>query len=212
MELDHVLIAVAELETAARELEARHGLTAVEGGRHAGWGTANRIVPLGDTYIELIAVVDEEEAAGNVFGAWIANGLRSGPGRPLGWVARTERIGQVADRLGLTVSSGSRPAGDGRLLRWRLAGAEHAAAEPALPFFVQWGEGTPLPGRTPAIHPAGDVRLTGLRLSGDPERLGDWLGDQHSLPIAITTGPPAVTAVVLETQQGELVLQGQISQ
>ena len=46
MELDHVLIAVAELEAAAREIEGRYGLTSVEGGRHAGWGTANRIVPL----------------------------------------------------------------------------------------------------------------------------------------------------------------------
>ena len=47
MELDHVLIAVTDLEAAAREFEARHGLSSVEGGRHRDWGTANRIVPLG---------------------------------------------------------------------------------------------------------------------------------------------------------------------
>ncbi|HEY7455345.1 MAG TPA: VOC family protein [Thermoleophilaceae bacterium] len=206
MQLDHVLIAVPELEAAARELEERHGLTSVEGGRHAGWGTANRIVPLGDTYLELIAVVDEEEAAGSVFGGWIADGLRSGLGRPLGWVARTDRIDEVADRLGLTVSSGSRRAGDGRELQWRLAGAEQAAAEPCLPFFVEWGEGTPHPGRAPAVHPAGEVGLTGVRLSGDPERVERWLTAE--LPVVIVPGPPAVTAVVLEMGEGELVLEG----
>jgi hypothetical protein len=207
VELDHVVIAVAELGAAASELEARHGLTSVEGGRHAGWGTANRIVPLGDTYMELIAVVDEDDAAGSVFGRWIADGLRSGSGRPLGWVARTDRIDEVADGLGLTVSSGSRRAGDGRQLSWRLAGAEQAAAEPALPFFVEWGEGTPLPGRTPAAHPAGDVRLAGLRLSGDPERVERWLGAGHGLPITVTPGTPAVTGVLLETREGQLVFE-----
>ena len=72
LELDHVLIAVADLAAAARELEVRHGLASVEGGRHPGWGTANRIVPLGDTYLELIAVVDEAEAAESPFGRWVA--------------------------------------------------------------------------------------------------------------------------------------------
>ena len=208
MKLDHVLISVTDLDGAAGELEARYGLTSVEGGRHAGWGTANRIVPLGDTYVELIAVVEENDGARSVFGRWIADGLRSGPGRLLGWVARTERIEEVADRLGLTVSSGSRQAGDGRVLRWRLAGAEQAATEPALPFFVAWGEETPLPGRTAVAHPAGEVRLTGLRLSGDPERVERWLGADSSLPIIVTPGPPAVTGVVLETSEGEFVFEG----
>ena len=59
IELDHVLIAVSDLEAAAREVERRHGLASVEGGRHQGLGTAKRIVPLGDTYLVLVAVVDE---------------------------------------------------------------------------------------------------------------------------------------------------------
>ena len=63
LQIDHVLIAVADLADVAREIEARYGLASVEGGRHPGWGTANRIVPLGETYLELIAVVDEAEAA-----------------------------------------------------------------------------------------------------------------------------------------------------
>jgi len=36
LHLDHVVIAVADLATATREIEVRHGLTSLEGGRHPG--------------------------------------------------------------------------------------------------------------------------------------------------------------------------------
>jgi hypothetical protein len=201
VQLDHVIIAVPDLQTADGELEERHGLASVEGGRHEGWGTANRIVPLGDTYIELITVVDEADAAGSAFGRWVAGGIKSAPGRPLGWVARTDRLDEVAARLGLVVTTGSRPAGDGRLLRWRLAGVDEAAAEPALPFFVEWGEKTPLPGRARIEHPAGTVRLERLELAGDVGRVTEWLGTE-GMPISVTPGPPAVTGLVLASEQG----------
>jgi hypothetical protein len=205
LKLDHVIVAVPDLEAAARELEARHGLASVEGGRHAGWGTANRIVPLGETYVELITVVDEAEAAGSVFGRWVDGGLRSSPGRPLGWVARTDGLDEVAGRLGLSVSAGSRPSRDGGLLRWRLAGVEQAAAEPALPFFVEWGEGTPLPGRAVVAHPAGAVCLARLELSGDRYRVGEWLGTD-TLPIDVSGGTPRVLGIVFASHAGEIVI------
>ena len=63
VELDHVLIAVTELESAGEAFEERFGLASVEGGRHPAWGTANRIVPLGSSYLELVGVVDKAVAA-----------------------------------------------------------------------------------------------------------------------------------------------------
>jgi hypothetical protein len=133
MELDHVLFAVADLAAAATEFESRYGLGSVQGGRHDGWGTANRIVPLGDEYLELVAVVDEDEAASSVFGRWVASGHS---GRPLGWAVRTNGLDTVVQRLNLTVRPGSRPTSDRGLLHWRMAGIEQAAAEPMLPFLL----------------------------------------------------------------------------
>src|SRR5215216_4908360 len=127
VELDHVLIAVADLAAAAEEIEARHRLASIDGGRHPGWGTANRIVPLGEAYLELIAVVDESDAAHSPFGRWVAGAQRK-PAQPLGWAVRTRQLDDVARRLGLTVDAGSRAGRDGRLVRWRLAGIEQAAA------------------------------------------------------------------------------------
>jgi hypothetical protein len=198
------LIAVADLGAAARALEARHGLASVEGGRHPGWGTANRIVPLGDTYIELIAVADEAEAAGSAFGSWVAR-ARSAPARPLGWAVRTDRLDDVARRLEVTVSHHSRSAAGGQTLRWRLAGIEQAATEPSLPFFIEWAPNTPFPGRAEAAHPARAVRITELQLQGDGDRLAAWLGP-HDLPITVRTGAPAVGGIVLAAGTEEILL------
>ena len=51
----------------------------------------------------------------------------------------------IAGRLGLAVTTGSRRRDDGLVLQWRLAGMEQAIADPALPFFIEWTDGTPLP-------------------------------------------------------------------
>lgn len=154
MELDHVLVAVADLGVAAREFETRYGLASIEGGRHPGWGTANRIVPLGKSYLELVAVVDTEEATQSAFGRWVATVHPEPGGRPFGWPIRTPELDEVAQRLGLTVDAGSRAAPNGQLLRWRSAGVDRTAAEPSLPFFIEWGQGTPVPGRAAVTHRA----------------------------------------------------------
>jgi len=199
VQIDHVLIAVPDLDASARELEARYGLGSVDGGRHPGWGTANRIVPLGDTYLELIGVVDSDEAAGSAFGRAVAAAAPS-QARLLGWAARADDIDAVADRLGLPVHDGSREAIDGRLLRWRLAGVEDALAEPALPFFIEWGPDTPHPGSA-----ATELRIAELRLSGSAERLTTWLGGEL-LPVDVVEGQPALTAVIIRGPGVEIVL------
>ena len=177
MELDHVLIAFTDLEAAAREFEARLGLSSVDGGRHRDWGTANRIVPLGSSYLELVAVVDVGVAAGSSFGLWVGGGATDS-GRLIGWAVRTSGLDDVAGRLGLTVRNGSRVTPSGEELRWRSAGVDEAIAEPCLPFFIEWGEGVRLPG---AENPR-PATISRLVLGGSPDRLAVWLGG-HSLPI-----------------------------
>ena len=204
MQLDHVLLAVTDLAAAGRELQARYGLASVEGGRHPHWGTANRIVPLGDSYLELIAVVDQAAAVDSAFGRWVAS-RASRLGRPLGWAVRTSELDAIARRLDLIVHSGARVAPSGEVLRWRSAGMDQAAGEPSLPFFIEWAGGVRLPGATAVTHPAAPAAISKLYLEGDPDRLAAWLGN-HALPIVVRTGRPAVTAIVLATDTGEIVL------
>jgi hypothetical protein len=190
LELDHVVIAAAELEAAAAVLEEQYGLHSLEGGRHPGWGTANRIVPLGGAYLELVAVVDEQEAAVTGFGRWVA-AARPDPLRLLGWAVRTDALDAVAERLDLDVIPGSRTRLDGTVVCWRLAGTEHAALHPELPFFIEWAPGTSLPGSA-----AADLRIASLRVAGDPERLAAWLGP-NDLPLEVVEGPPGIAGLVL---------------
>ena len=186
MEIDHVLVRVDDLEHDV-------GIASVAGGRHPGWGTANRIIPLGNVYIELIAVVDEEEASHTPFGR---RALAAPPG-PIGWCVRPDSIDAEAARLGLTVQSASRVSPDGETITWRLAGIEQALAEPALPFFIAWDD--------PARHPGrgGEGRITRLALSGDARRVADWLGP-HRLPIEIRPGTPQVEGVTLMSSNGPI--------
>jgi hypothetical protein len=196
--LDHVIVRVDDLAAAGREFEARYGLASVAGGRHPGWGTANRIVPLGSSYLELVAVIEPAAAITNPFGRWVAG---HPPGAPLGWVVGTDDLDAAARRLGLTIGTGSRATPEGGRLEWRSAGLSEAAAEPCLPFFIEWAPGSLHPGAIPAAHRAGGARLSALTLRGDPGRLAGWLGE-HTLPISVERGEPAVLGVTVATDAG----------
>jgi hypothetical protein len=200
--VDHIVIPVPDLDVAAARLDAEHGLTALEGGRHPGWGTANRIVPLGSCYLELVTVVDHGEASSSNFGTWITRMLdeagSTGPA-PMGWAVRTHHIAAEAGKRGLEIVDGARRSRTGAMLTWRLAGVARAAADPALPFLIEWGEGTPLPGTTAVEHRAGsDAQISELLICGDEVALRDWLGDAD-LPVRVspTGNTQGVTAVVL---------------
>ncbi|HEY8867476.1 MAG TPA: VOC family protein, partial [Solirubrobacteraceae bacterium] len=78
MRIDHVLIGARDLPAAADRLRDEHGLASVDGGVHPEWGTGNRIFPLGDDYVELIGIVDEETAARSLLGSWLREQLADG--------------------------------------------------------------------------------------------------------------------------------------
>ena len=200
--IDHVIVPVGDLELEATRLKARYGLASVQGGLHPAWGTANWIVPLGDAYLELVAVADSEIAARSAFGRWVAAAI---PGRPLGWAVRTDSIDAVGRRLGQPVVPGSRVDPRGALITWRSVGLDIAVREPGLPFFIQWGDGVPLPGAAAVRHRDGPATLKRVSVAADQERLADWLG-AHDLPIAVA-GPSGKWAITLTRRRGDFTLE-----
>ena len=117
LRMDHVIYAVDDLDEAAAGLFDREGLASVPGGRHEGWGTANRIVPLGPDYLELVGVVDRQAAEASSFGRLV---LDAGDGL-VGWSIGTDDLDRVASRLGLEIVRGKRKRPDGV----RLTGIDH---------------------------------------------------------------------------------------
>jgi hypothetical protein len=205
--IDHVLRTVKDLDRAAEALLRDHGLASAPGGRHPGWGTGNRIVPLGDQYLELLGVVDASEAETSWFGQWVIGSAADGD-RWAAWAVRTDDLDAWARASGLEVSEGSREQLDGSVLRWRMAGVDEALAEPPLPFLIQWV--TPdfeRPGRQPAPHRLRPNGIARLDLAGDEARFREWLGDEStSLPFAFVEGPPGVRNVAVGTPDRELTL------
>jgi catechol 2,3-dioxygenase-like lactoylglutathione lyase family enzyme len=205
LRLDHVVYAVADLEATAKRWRRELGLDSAEGGRHAGWGTANRIVPLGESYVELIGVVDDVEARSSTFGRTMLDRVTGGDG----WfmiVASADHLDAVAARLGLEVTPGSRLRPDGIEVRWRAAGFEDPRREPWMPFFIQWDVPPERhPGRLRAAHGTRVRGLSWVEVAGDAERLRAWLGDEE-LPIRVVQGSPGIRAVALARAGGELVI------
>lgn len=188
---------------------------ALPGGRHPGAGTANRIVPLGPDYLELIAVVDDAEAAGNPLSRRVSAALERGAGVAT-WAVRAGDLDAVKTRLDAAgvASVGPRPGSrrrpDGVLLEWRTLHAGDGL-EPVIPFFIEWSVPPGAhPGEQPVEHPAGAVRLVGLRLSSpDPgtleERLERILGGLP--PLTFERGErEEISAVVLEVNGAERAL------
>lgn len=203
--LDHVILVVADLDAAAARLEREHGLASIEGGRHPGHGTGNRIVPLGDTYLELMAVVDPAEAATSPMGRWVAG--RAGPETaPSAVCLRTDDIDGVASRLGLAPLEMSRRRPDGVVLSWRLCGLDEAFGDEALPFFIQWDiPPEHHPGRGVARHHVDATGWAWVEIGGDADALARRLSDAE-LPIRAVGGPPGVRRAAVATGRGEIVL------
>jgi hypothetical protein len=203
--IDHIIYAARDIDVVTDRFATHYGLAAVPGGMHPTWGTANRIVPLGHEYLELVHVVDPEVAAANDFGRGILAAAEHGD-RLAAWAVATDDLNADAARLGLEVTSGSRTRPDGSILRWHLAGVSDALRSGALPFFIAWHVPTELhPGAMAAPHRVQPDAITHLELLGDPGDIDAWLGP-HDLPVTTRTGASSLAAVNIRTHAGTITI------
>lgn len=176
--IDHLVIAAADPDDAAAQLEGELGLKATGGGRHEAMGTFNRLVWLGDTYLELIGVFDRALAAPSWIGAPTLRTLDAGGGLAT-WAIATDALEPDAARLRAIGSdlgdpiAGERRRPDGAVVRWRLA-APRALGPSEPPFLIEHdptsAEWTPADraARAALPHPiGGPVSLEVLELPVD---------------------------------------------
>ena len=205
LRVDHVVYAVADLDEAAARFRQTYGLDSVAGGRRERWGTANRIVPLGDQYLELVAAVDPSRAETSGFGHDVVERAKAGGGW-LTLAVATDDLEAVATRLGLEVDSGSRTSPDGLVLRRRMAALDDERREPWMPFFLGWDVPDDLyPGRARAGHGIRAAGIAWVEIAGSAEGLRRWVGGEE-LPIRSIHGEPAIRRVAVATSEGEIVI------
>lgn len=159
--IDHLVYAGPDLEAAAKSAESIIGVPSVSGGRHVGFGTANRLIALGpSTYLEIIGPDPSQPtpAFERPFGIDVLEAPRL-----VAWAVAVEDI-EAAWRLVEPAEIGppvemTRRTPTGDLLRWRLT----PPVPGSLPFLIDWLD-------TP--HPAGQLeqvaKLVDLRIE-DPD-------------------------------------------
>jgi hypothetical protein len=200
MRLDHLVVAVADLDAAGAALRERTGLAAVPGGEHPAWGTRNAIVPLGSAYLELVAVADPARARESAFGRAVADGRGL-----VGFAVEPEDLDAATARAGVDQMRGARERPDGTMLSWSMAGAEEAIPR-GLPFFLRWDAAESNPARVAAPHAEGvePVGIAWLSWPTDPSALSAWLGPDHGLPLRV--GPPGAAIALRDGRAVELPL------
>ncbi|WP_281983286.1 VOC family protein [Thalassorhabdomicrobium marinisediminis] len=197
MRLDHLAIAAETLDEGAVWLEDLLGVPLQPGGKHARFGTHNRLLGLDDgLYLEVIARDPEAEVAGP---RWFDLDRFSGPPRLVNWICEAEDF-HAALRHGMRHVPMQR--GD---LRWDMGVPEDGSLPlgGGYPTVLHWHSDTP-PGRAlPAsgcalrqltiLHPLADAISAELTGHLQDPRVTFEAGDPIKLTAQIDTPRGLVT-------------------
>jgi Glyoxalase-like domain len=167
--VDHIVVAVADPDEAVKRIGSALGVEPGGGGRHDRLGTFNRLLWLGDSFVELIGVFDRGLAAASWLGAPSLRALDRGGGLAT-WAVATDDMQGDLGRLRSASSSlsnpmpGERRRPDGRIVRWQLATPPRLdPTEP--PFLIEHdGTGAEWTPADRASRASGPGRLRGIEL------------------------------------------------
>lgn len=196
--IDHLVIACADPDAAAAELESAIGLRCTGGGRHPGVGTFNRIAFLADgSYLELIGVEDADRAADHPIGAAVLAVLDEHGGGLATYALLEDALETTVGGLRAAGSSfgpvqhGSRTRADGATVDWWTSLPDRPLVPHGPPFLIQhayegaeWGHDA-LAERAAYAHPIGSpVILARLDIAtGDPPATAALLHEELGLDL-----------------------------
>jgi len=204
VELDHILWGAPDLEAGERLFAVLSGVAPARGGVHAGFGTRNSLLSLGDgLYFEIIAPDPAQDIAGTR-GARIA--AQRGPGLTAFSVRCDDlpAMRRAAEAAGIAIRGPvamGRTRADGVRLDWSILYFGDETLGDAVPFAIDWGSSPHPSGSTPrglhlksftALHPDRE------RLSAVYAALG--------IPVEVRRAASPGFTAVLGTPRGDLVL------
>jgi hypothetical protein len=152
--LDHIAVSTTTLEGGADWVEMALGVAPTGGGKHPHMGTHNRLLSLGDLYLEVIAI--DPAAPRPAHPRWFDLDHFQGAPRLTNWICRTDDLdAALAAAPPGTGTATDLQRGD---YRWRFAvpTSGRLPFDDCHPALIQW-QGD--------LHPAKSLRDHGLRLT-----------------------------------------------
>ncbi|WP_293913087.1 VOC family protein [Deinococcus sp.] len=200
--IDHLVIAARTLEEGSRWLQDRLGAALSPGGEHPQFGTHNRLLSLGESYLEVLAI--NPDASKPCRPRWfgldtpeVQDRLSRGPCL-LHWVARTPAAPLPAQGQRLSLSRGS--------YAWTLTVPDDGSLPlgGALPSLIEWAVDSPA-----AALPDVGVRLTSLTLlTPEPDKLEGALAALRLTDLVNVEPSSSVRLrATLQTPSGEVRLE-----
>lgn len=199
LRLDHLAISATRLEDGVALVEQLLGVPMAGGGRHRAMSTHNRLISLGDLYLEVIAVDPEVPPPGRP--RWFDLDRFTGPPRLTNWIVATDDI-EAALAAGPAEWGSPMQLARGDY-RWRMAVPDDGRLpfDGACPALIQW-HGT--------LHPAPALPDYGLRLAHLTVRHPDAAALQAALGLddprtSFAPGAPGLHAII-DTPTGPVTL------
>lgn len=194
--VDHLVYATPDLHRGMREIELLTGVAPAPGGQHAGRGTRNALIALGNgAYLEIIAPDPDQPSP--VGGRWLGvDSVMSS--RLTTWSVNGSRLIDLRSRaiengvpLG-EVHSASRLRTDGMRLSWSVTDPDPLLADGVIPFFIDWGD-SPHPSNS---APRGGTLVDLSVEHPDAEKVRSMLR-ALDLDVSVTVADrPAIVAVI----------------
>jgi hypothetical protein len=145
--LDHLILAINDLDRGIAWVEQRTGVRAAFGGVHPGRGTRNALLALGpDRYLEIMAPDPQQSEV-----TWFPKLLTLSEPKLIAWAVHTSDLATLAQNAvaaGFAIDGpdeGARSRPDGTFLNWKSFRLQNDR-DGLLPFFIEW--------RRDSIHPA----------------------------------------------------------
>ena len=202
LRIDHLVVSCERLEDGVAYVEDALGVAMEPGGQHPAMGTHNRLLGLGDVYLEVIAI--DPSASGSVRPRWFGLDRFASPPRLTNWVARTSSLSAALELA---------PAGTGvpmQISRGDLVWDIAISADGSLPFdgafpgLIDWGG---------AVHPTMRLPASGCSLKAltvnhpDSDSLCEALSRfRGGLGAHVAAGPEFSMTAIISSPGGTVTL------
>ena len=165
-------------------------------------------MPFGQQYLELLAIVDEDQARSSPQGRPVVAALSAhGPGLAR-WSVESRDIEATAARLGQPIERRQRVRPDATVVTWRSVAVDTAWSEPWRCAFMAWDDPETHPARSPAVHPNGATGFARLDVVvPDMAQALEWLGGPAPAGLGIEVGPrPGPARLSLSSPAGDIAV------